>query len=298
MPQHDPNVRLVKLANREVLTRGLKPGFWNDINHRAMTMTWPAFVAAAAVLFLAFNTAFALAYALGDAPIANAPPGSFLHLFYFSIETLATVGYGDMHPQTHWAHAVATVEIFTGLSLLAVYTGLMFARFARPHARFLFARQAVVALDDGRKFLMVRLANERQNTISGATAKLWLVRTARLADGREHRSFLELPLIRNENPVFALSWTLYHAIDASSPLAADDAASLGAAEASFVLTVTGRDDASGHALHARHSYAAGDILWDHRYADILERTPDGRVLIDYNRLHDVVGESSAPTAHA
>ena len=290
MPQHDPNVRVVKLAHREVLTRGLKPGFWNDINHRAMTMTWPAFVASAAVLFFAFNTLFALAYALGDAPIANAPQGSFIHLFYFSIETLATVGYGDMHPQTHWGHAVATVEIFTGLSLLAVYTGLMFARFSRPQARFLFARQAVVAMEDGRRCLMIRLANERQNTISGATAKLWLVRTVRAPDGRESRRFLELPLLRSENPVFALSWTLYHLIDATSPLATDNAASLEATEASLILTVTGLDEASGHALQARHGYAAGDILFGRRYADILERTGDGSVLIDYTRLHDLVPE--------
>lgn len=291
MAKSKPALRVVKLANREVLTRGLKTGFWNDLNHRTMTMSWPAFFASAAVLFMTLNTLFALIYALGDQPVANAPPGSFVHLLYFSIETLATVGYGDMHPQTHWGHFVATIEIFTGMSLLAVYTGLMFARFSRPHARFLFATRAVVTSEEGgRKALMVRLANERQNTISGATAKLWLVRTQATPDGREWRRFLELPLTRSENPVFALSWTLSHPIDATSSLANDDATSLTASEASLLLTVTGIDEASGQALQARHSYVASDILWNHRYADILERSEDGRTLIDYVRLNDVEPE--------
>ena len=293
MQRHQPELRVVKLANREVLTRGLEQGFWNDINHRAMTVTWPGFFAAAAGLFIGFNVLFALVYALGEAPIANAPPGSFVHLLYFSIETLATVGYGDMHPQSHFGHVVATVEIFTGMSLLAVYTGLMFARFARPRARFRFASRAVVTNAEGQPTLMVRLANERQNTISGATAKLWLVRTEAMGDGRQQRRFQELRLARAENPVFALSWTVYHPIAAESPLAGDDAAKLAASEASLVVTVTGLDEASGQPLHARHSYDAAEILWGHRYADILERSADGRMLIDYHRLDDVVAEDLA-----
>jgi len=286
----DPDLRRVTVGNREVLTRGLKTGLWSDINHRAMTMAWPAFFASAAALFLSLNTVFAVLYMLGDAPIANAPPGSFVHLFYFSIETLATVGYGDMHPQTHWGHLVATLEIFTGMSLLAVYTGLMFARFSRPQARFQFANSAVVGLENGRPTLMVRVANERQNAISGATARLWLVRTEKAPRGTERRRFVELRLVRTENPVFALSWTLFHEITPESPLYGETSQSLAACELGLILTLEGLDEASGHALHARHTYAADEILFDHRYADLLERTADGQMIISYDRLHDVVAE--------
>lgn len=284
------SLRRISLASRELLTRGLRPGVWSDLNHRAMTISWPLFFASAAIVFLGFNVVFALLYWAGDNPIANAPAGSLPYLFYFSIETLATVGYGDMHPQTHWGHLVATLEIFTGMSLLAVYTGLIFARFSRPQARFQFARVAVVANDEGRPTLMIRVANARQNTISGATARLWLLRSERTADSREHRRFIELALARTENPVFALSWTLYHEIAPGSALAGQTAQTLAAAEASLIVTLTGLDDASGQFLNSRQTYSADAIIWQHRFADLLDRTADGQAIIDYSRLHDVVAE--------
>lgn len=286
-PSDGAKARRVKLANRELLTRGLNPGLWSDINHRAMTMSWLGFFGSAAVLFITFNAAFALLYAIGTDPIANAPSGSFVYLFCFSIETLATVGYGDMHPQTHWGHIVATVEILTGMSFLAVYTGLMFARFSRPQARFIFARQAVVATEDGLPTLMIRVANERQNAISGATARLWLVRSERQAGGSERRRFVELRLQRSENPAFALSWTLFHVIGPDSPLHGATAEQLAESEASLVLSLTGFDEASGHTLSAMYGYSADAVLWGQGYVDIMTRTATGQLLIDYSRLHDV-----------
>jgi inward rectifier potassium channel len=280
--------RRMRVANRELLTVGLRSSFWSDIHHRAMTMSWPAFVGSAATLFIAFNAGFALLYLAGNDPVANAPRGNFAYLFYFSIETLATVGYGDMHPQTHWGHLVATLEIFTGMSFLALYTGLMFARFSRPQARFIFARSAVVDMESGQATLMIRVANERQNTISNATARLWLVRSERNADGSERRRFLELKLLRSENPVFAFSWTLFHPIAGDSPLCGMTNDGLIAAEASLVLTLSGLDEASGQILHARNSYAADAILWNHRYVDMMKRTSAGQIILDYSRLDEVI----------
>ena len=141
-----------------------------------------------------------------------------LSLFYFSIETLATVGYGDMHPQTNYGHLVATIEIFTGMSFLAVMTGLIFARFSRPRARFVFAEHPVVGLHQGRPTLMIRVANARNNTISQATARLWLFLVENTSEGTQLRRYYELELERQEHPMFTLSWTLFHVIDDSSPL--------------------------------------------------------------------------------
>ena len=287
MAKHINATRRINVGNRTVLTRGLRQNFWNDLNHRAMTAPWPLFFLSAAVIFFSFNLIFAGLYTLGDKPIANTPNDGLIWLIYFSIETLATVGYGDMHPQTHWGHAIATAEIFTGLSFLAVYTGLIFARFSRPTARFMFARHAVIGPEDGKQALMIRIANERQNAISGATARLWLARNERNSLGVERRRFIELPLQRAENPIFALSWTLFHEINVKSPLHRVTHDRLIDSEASVILTVTGVDDQSGMNLHARHTYAANQIKWQHRFADILERTADGQVLIDYSKLHDV-----------
>src|SRR5437868_898473 len=169
---NEPKSRLITLGGREIETLGLPSAFWTDLYYRSMTVSWPSFFVGAAVIFLVLNGAFALIYSLGDQPIANAAPQRFLDLLYFSIETLATVGYGDMHPRTDYGHLVATVEIFTGMSFLAVMTGLVFSRFSRPRARFVFAHHPVVTLYEGRPMLMIRVANARHNIISGATARL------------------------------------------------------------------------------------------------------------------------------
>jgi inward rectifier potassium channel len=205
---------VVRFGQREIETLGLAQGFWTDLYHRLMTVYWPVFFGSAALIFVVLNAIFAL----GHQPIANVPDDRFLDLFYFSIETLATVGYGDMHPQTEYGHLIATIEIFTGMCFLAVLTGLVFARFSRPRARFVFATQAVVTNHEGRPTLMIRTANARHNTISRATARLWLIRAERTKEGDQLRRFYDLKLERSEHPMFVLSWMLFHSIDKDSPL--------------------------------------------------------------------------------
>ena len=141
-----------------------------------MTASWPAFIGGAALVFLVFNAIFASLYWIGDQPIANVRGGAYVDYLYFSIETLSTAGYGDMHPQTHYGHFIATVELFTGIFSMSLMTGLIFARFSRPNARLLFADNPVISTHEGKPTLMVRLANERHNIIGNATAKLWLLR--------------------------------------------------------------------------------------------------------------------------
>src|ERR1700681_5004629 len=179
----NPRSNIVRIGNREIITQGLNSGLWTDLYHRSMTVSWPVFFASAALVFIALNGTFALVFLLGHEPIANVPTGNFMDLFYFSIETLATVGYGDMHQQTHFGHFVAATEIFIGMSLLAVMTGLIFARFSRPRARFVFANQAVITLHEGRQTLMIRTANARHNTVSRANARLWIIRAERTKEG-------------------------------------------------------------------------------------------------------------------
>lgn len=294
-PRPAAKVHTVRLANREIILTDHRAGFWSDLHHRALTIGWPAFFASAAAVFLLFNIGFALLYRLGHAPVANIPPDSPFGLLYFSIETLATVGYGDMHPQTDYGHLVATVEIFTGMSLLAVMTGLVFARFSRPRARFVFTRHPVVSVHDGVTTLMVRIANARGNMIAGATAKLWLVRDEVSLEGVRLRRFHELLLQRQENPVFMLSWTLLHAIDAASPLQGFSVEDLKRDDAALILTLVGVDESTTQQLMARHTWGHDDIRWSHRYADILTRDADGRVRLDYRKFHEVVAVAASPS---
>jgi inward rectifier potassium channel len=272
--------QLVKFGHREIETLGLSQGFWTDLYHRAMTVHWPVFFGSAAVLFVTLNAVFGFLYWLGHA------------YFYFSIETLATVGYGDMHPQTDYGHLIATVEIFTGMSFLAVMTGLIFARFSRPRARFVFASTAVISRHEGRQALMIRTANARHNTISRANARLWLIRAERSKEGDQLRRFYELKLDRSEHPMFVLSWMLFHIIDKESPLHEATASDLEEGDALLVLNVGGLDDSSAQQLYARHVYSWRDIRWQHRYKDITSVSPQGRFLLDYTKFNDVVAEEA------
>lgn len=281
------------MGSREIETRGLADGFWTDLYHRSMTVYWPVFFGIAAAIFILLNAIFALIFYLGADPIANASPNlpKILSYFYFSIETLATVGYGDMHPETDYGHLVATVEIFTGMCFLAVMTGLIFARFSRPRARFIFVDHPVVGMHQGLPALMLRVANARNNTISQATARLWLFRLENTAEGHELRRYHELKLERNEHPMFTLSWSIFHRIDPLSPLYGLDAKKLAALDAALALNLSGVDDSSAQHLYARRVYSHRDIRWNHRYRDITSISVDGRLLIDYSVFHEVVPES-------
>ena len=196
--------RVVRLGGREVITEGLHLNFWADLSHRCMTASWPAFIGGAALVFVAFNAFFAVFYWIGDQPISNVPDGAYIDYLYFSIETLSTAGYGDMHPQTHYGHFIATVELFTGIFSMSLMTGLIFARFSRPSARLLFADNPVISDHDGERTLMIGLANERHNVISNATARLWLFKNIVSKESQSFRRFYELPLSRNESPALAL----------------------------------------------------------------------------------------------
>ncbi len=282
------NARVVRFGGREIIAEGLRLNFWADISHRCMTASWPAFIGGAALIFVAFNAVFAVFYWIGDQPISNVPDRAYIDYLYFSIETLSTAGYGDMHPQTHYGHFIATVELFTGIFSMSLMTGLIFARFSRPNARLLFADHPVISSHEGEPTLMVRLVNERHNIIGNATAKLWLLRNVVSKEGQSLRRFFELPLLRNEHPALALSWTLYHVLDEKSPLYGLDENDYGAFSVSLVVVVTGYDVVAAQTIHARRSYDHTDIRFGQRYADILDTSQDGRLRIDYGKFHETL----------
>src|ERR1700681_4627052 len=286
--ERSPKAPVVQLGGREIVTEGLHLSFWADISHRCMTASWPSFIGGAVLVFIAFNAVFATFYWIGDQPIANVPGGAYIDYLYFSIETLSTAGYGDMHPQTHYGHFIATVELFTGIFSMSLMTGLIFARFSRPSARLLFAENPVISDHEGELTLMIRLANERHNIISNANARLWLFKSTVSREGQPFRRFYELPLARNESPALALSRTLFHEIDESSPLFGLNADDFEALTISLVVIVSGYDVVAAQTVHARKTYDQPDIRLGYRYAEILDTAEDGRLRVDYSRFHDTV----------
>jgi inward rectifier potassium channel len=280
--------QLIRFGNREIIAEGLHRNFWADISHRCMTASWPAFIGGAALVFTAFNAVFAVFYWIGNQPIANVPGGAYIDYLYFSIETLSTAGYGDMHPQTHYGHFIATVELFTGIFSMSLMTGLIFARFSRPNARLLFADNPVISVHEGKPTLMVRFVNERHNIIGNAAAKLWLLKNEVSLEGQPFRRFYELPLVQAEHPALALSWTLFHVLDEQSPLYGLDADDLEVSDVSLVVVVSGYDVVAAQTVHGRKSYDHPSIRFGHRYADIIATADDGRLRIDYGRFHQTL----------
>jgi inward rectifier potassium channel len=285
--KHPPAPRHIRLGARDIFSEGLSNKVLLDLYHHFMTVSWTRLFATIIAFFLVFDLIFGCLYNAVPGCIANLNPPGFLGAFFFSVETLATVGYGDMHPQSLYGHLVAMGEIFVGVLMLAVITGIMFARFSRPRARFMFAKLAVVRPIDGKLTLMFRAANARQNVVQEATAVLRMLRDEVTPEGFRIRRIVDLPLLRSRHPVFSLGWTLMHAIDEASPLHLESARTLAATQTIFILSLSGTDETTGQMLMARAEYASEAIRWNQTFRDILETQPDGSLHIDYGKFDDV-----------
>lgn len=258
----------------------------SDLYHRLMDMSWGRLLAFTALGYLTVNTLFALAYLAGGDCIENAAPGSFRDAFFFSVQTMATIGYGKLVPRTSYANVMVAFEALCGIVATAMGTGLMFAKFARPTARVLFSRVVAVASRDGVRSVMFRMANERGNQIVEATLRLVLSRNEVTSEGEAVRRFYDLALSRDRNAVFALSWTAIHPITRESPLYGETVESLIESDAMLIVSLMGIDETSAQTVHARHVYGPEEMRWDERFVDILDRDESGRRRIDYRRFHD------------
>ena len=277
----------------EVLAIGLPRPWFRDLYHFALRISWARFLVLGIGLYIAANAVFALLYLIPGDAIANARPGSFADAFFFSIQTMATIGYGVMSPATFYANLLMTLETAVGLMLIAVATGLVFARFSRPTARVLFSRVAVVGPHNGVPTLSFRAANLRHNQILQAEVRVGLLRDEETLEGDTIRRFYDLKLARERSPVFAMTFTVMHPIDHDSPLHGATEATLQAENAELIVTGTGIDETIAQPVHVRTSYLSHEILWDHRFVDLFGWTDDGRQVIDYRRFHDTVELSAA-----
>ena len=289
-----PSPRLIARSRHdEVLAIGLPRPWFRDLYHFALRISWSRFLGIGIALFAAANAVFALIYLMPGDAITNARPGSFADAFFFSIQTMATIGYGVMAPATFYANLIVTLETGFGLIFLAVATGLVFARFSRPTARVLFSRVAVIAPHNGVPTLSFRAANLRHNQILQAEVRVVLLRDEETREGERIRRFYDLKLARPRSPVFAMTFTVMHAIDDDSPLHGATAATLQAQNAELIVTATGIDEMMAQPVHVRTSYLPHEIRWGHRFVDLFGWTEDGRRVIDYRRFHDTVPVSAA-----
>jgi inward rectifier potassium channel len=257
----------------------------DDPYYLILTLRWPAFLGLVLGIYLAVNLGFATLFWLAPGSVNNAAPGAFGAAFFFSVETLATVGYGFMTPATVYGHSVATSEIFVGMFLTALVTGAFFARFARPQARLVFSDSAIITPYEGRQALMFRVASRRMQGISEATARLSYLRNEPLGDTR-FRRFNELKLVRNNIPVLSLSWTLIHIIDEESPLFGMTPERMADEEPTLMATISGFDEAISATINDRQTYHRDNLRFGHVFENILRDLPDGFIELDITRIHN------------
>lgn len=256
-----------------------------DMYHAALRLPWTSTLVGIVAVFLGLNAMFAVAYRLVGG-VVNVHKESFWDAFFFNVQTMGTIGYGSMYPESTGANVIVVVEAVVGTIVTAVFTGLVFAKFSRSVARLAFSHKAVVAPMDGTRTLTFRVGNDRDSLIYEATIRISLVRTERTLEGHTFYRPYDLALVRDRSPALARSWTVMHRIDENSPLFGVDAAKMAADEIELLVTVTGTDDTSLQPVHARHTYYHDEIAWDARHVDILRETEDGMIL-DLRRFNDI-----------
>ena len=284
-PDGRPSIRIVGLH---------RPRF-GDGYHWLMTLSWARFLLWWVGVYLGTNLLFGLLFWLQPGAVSGARPGSFLDNFFFSVQTLGTIGYGALSPKTLYAHTLVTIEAFSSLALTAVGTGLIFARISRPTARVLFSRCAVVMPRNGQPNFMFRAGNVRMNQIIEADVSVSVVRRGFSKEGVEYRGFTDLKMVRAHSPLFGLTWTIMHVVDEDSPLHGATRESLEADLAEVIIVISGMDATFGQRIHARYSYLPHEIMWNRRMADIILTDETGARYIDYGRFHDLVEVTDLPT---
>jgi len=262
------------------------PGsFTGDLYHHLIGMPWWQFAIDQAVVFSAINLLFATLYWMHGDAIQGARPGRFDDCFYFSVQTLATIGYGVMAPKGAFGNLMVCLESYAGLMSFAMMSGLAFAKASVPKARVFFSKVMVFHARNGQPALMFRMMNARGNQIMEARVILTMAIDEVTSEGDRLRRLRRLPLVTAESPVFALSFLATHLVNEESPLHGLSAEELEKNNAEFIVTFVGTDDTLNQSVHGRYAYGSEDIRWGERFLDTVTIDPDGVPVIDSLPFH-------------
>lgn len=267
--------------------KGLPAAPLRDLYHRILTMRWRIFLALAFLIYLSLNALFALLFWLDEGGVQNLRPGSYADAYFFSVETMMTIGYGFMAPTSTLAHVLVTLESFIGMLMTAVMTGLVFAKFATPSAHVLFSNVICISKQEGIPSVLFRLANARGNRLIEASLSVTLAKTVKTLEGETFRRVLDVKLVRQSNPLFWIGWTAIHRIDETSPFFGETPESLVAQGAEMIVVLSGVDEHSSATVHTRRSYAPEEFRWGARFVDII--SPSAGIAtrtFDFSRFHD------------
>ena len=275
-----------------VVREGLDPLSSLSLYHWLLTMSWPKFLGFVAVTYIAVNMLFAGAFLLCGPGALQSVSGSFAsesfyRAFFFSVDSFATIGYGNIIPVGVAANALVTVEAFLNILGIALATGVIFSRFSRPSAKIIYSRNAIVAPYKDITALEFRIANARSSQLIDVQVQVILTKMEQGASAKV-RKFYDLDLERSRVVFFALSWTVVHPISSDSPMRGLTRQDLLDADAEILILLSGTDDTISQTVHSRSSYKADEIVWDARFANMFMRTEgEGIVGMNLTRIHEI-----------
>ncbi len=289
-PQISYNSRLIHRDGRVVRVKrsGIRRISRNDLYVNTLSSSWIRLILVIISLYILANAGFAWLYMLEENGIENARPNSFSDAFFFSVQTLATIGYGKMSPATTFTNILVTIEALMGLSGLAIVTGVIFSKVSWPSARILFGNYALIShYQKSMNCFMFRLGNLRTSQIADPTIKAVLIRDELSEDGTISRGFHDLKLIRNNVPLLMPSWTAKHHITKDSPIFGMTSKDLNEQNIEIIVSVAGFDEALSQTVHSHHSYIASEIKFGGKFVDIISWDKKGRTNVDYKQFHNI-----------
>ena len=285
-----------RLLNRDgsfnVIREGLGPLSSLSLYHRMLTISWPQFIGFVTASYLAVNALFAFAFLFLGPDALQSSSGSFAgqpfyRAFFFSVDTFATIGYGNIIPVGVAANTLVMIEALINILGIALATGVVFARFSRPSARIIYSRNAIVAPYRDKTALEFRIANARSSQLIEVQAQVILTKIERVGESTV-RKFYDLDLERHRVVFFALSWTVVHPIDSNSPMWGLTHKDLLDSDAELLVLLLGTDETVSQTVHSRSSYKADEIVWGAKFANMFLRTEaEGIVGMNLSRIHDI-----------
>ena len=258
-----------------------------DPYHRLLSLSWVHFFLYSAGIYMAVNLIFAGLYMIQPGGIENIDPNSFWDHFNFSVQTISTIGYGNMYPTSTYTHTIVFIQVFIGVLNLALATGVFFAKVSLPTANMIFSEKALITSYDQKKSFMIRVANTRSNQIIDAKVYLTLMRKEKTKEGVDMRRFYDMKVVRKHTPLFSFSWTIIHIINEESPLYGWSAEELANSETEFIVTLMGIDGTYSQTIFDKYFYNSSEIHWGGQFSDILYTDNNGVTKINYDQFHKI-----------
>ena len=291
MRRRDRN-EITQYDDYEVHVVGAKPIGSEDLVHVLLTAPWTVFLAIVVSAYLGLNAIFASIY-LGVGGVTGVH--GFVDAFFFSVQTMGTIGYGAMSPATVAANSIVVIESVTGLLVTALATGLVFMRFSRTRAKIRFSSHVAISPVDGTPNLAIRVGNERRVPIVDMSFRLTLTRTTVTKEGVTLYRAEHLPLVHERAPMLVRSMTLRHVVDAKSPIFADTPGSFEEGHVELVVAASGTDESTLQPVHARKTWTLKNVVWGARLADLMSQPSPKKMVLDLRRFHDLVPTDATET---